>query len=78
MFVLMVDPPSNIGRHMFVLLVDPPSNIGRHMFVLMVDPLIFGHLQAEPISLLLLFDIHQRNQCEDVINEYVYCKSREL
>jgi hypothetical protein len=26
---------------MFVLMVDPPSNIGRHMFVLMVDPLIF-------------------------------------
>jgi hypothetical protein len=23
-----------------VLMVDPPSNIGRHMFVLMVDPVI--------------------------------------
>ena len=44
MFVLIVDPPSNIGGHMFVLMVDPPSNIGRHMFVLMVDPVIFQTL----------------------------------
>ena len=55
MFVLMVDPPSNNGRHMFVLMIDPviledtclyswlthPVIFRRHMFVLMVDPLIF-------------------------------------